>query len=264
MSQPLFTLLNTRPMDQAEALTQQVQWHHGQVISCPSIDIQWVVSQDTIFDLSESIDKIIFISANAVRGFLKSVYYPSYLDASKRTQKPIELYAIGRATQQSGFAHQLPLSVLSQTDFDSESLLAHPVMQSIHQQSIVIVKGEGGRTLLETTLKARGANVQLLEVYRRVPAPFCMQSWLKFEQSHRPILLLTSMESFTFLLKHLVELDSNYAELSHSKWRFLTETIVFSERIKNQMQAQGWQGSIRVVIEQSNVGILDTLLATNS
>ena len=256
-----FTLLNTRPAHQAEALTQQVQLHQGQVISCPTIEIQWCAISSMKFDLLDSTDKIIFISANAVQGFLKSIYYPSYLNALKTAQKPIELYGIGRATQQSGLAHQLPLSVLSQTDFDSESLLAHPVMQSIHQQTIVIVKGEGGRSLLETTLKARGATVQLLEVYRRVPAPFCMQDWLKFVQSHRPVLLLTSMESFTFLLQNLIELDSHYAELTHSKWSFLTETIVFSERIKQQMQAQGWCGAIRVVFEQSNAGIIDTLLA---
>jgi len=137
-------------------------------------------------------------------------------------------------------------------------------MQSVHQQSIVIVKGEGGRTLLETTLQARGATVQLLDVYRRVPAPFCVQNWQKFVHAQRPTLLLTSMESFTFLLKHLIQLDSHYAELNHSKWAFLTETIAFSARIKKQMQAQGWQGTIRVVFEQSNTGIIDTLLAKKS
>ncbi len=264
MNQPRLTLLNTRPAHQAEALTQQVELHNGQVIACPTIEIQWCSAQNTIFDLSQGVDKIIFISANAVKGFLKRADYQAYLTTSKTTQKPIEFYAIGRATQQYGLAHQLPLTVLSQTDFDSESLLAHPVMQSIQQQSIVIVKGQGGRTLLEETLQARGAKVQLLEVYRRVPAPFCVKNWQRFVESHRPVLLLTSLESFTFLLGHLTQLDSGYSALNSAKWAFLTETIVFSVRIQQQLQAQGWTGSIRVVAEQSDAGIIDRLFAAKS
>jgi uroporphyrinogen-III synthase len=263
LNQPLFTLLNTRPAHQAESLTQQVLAHKGQVISCPTIDIQWCDAKNTIFDLSQGTDKIIFISANAVRGFLNSAFYPHFLKALKRAPSSIELYAIGRATQQYGLVHKLPLIVLSQTDFDSESLLAHPVMQAIKQQSIVIVKGEGGRIVLEETLQSRGAMVHLLEVYRRVPAPFCVQNWQQFVQSNRPVLLLTSMESFTFLLKNVIQFDSEYAELNGSKWAFLTITIVFSSRIKQQLQAQGWQGVIRVVAEQSDAGIINALFETN-
>ncbi|MCF6253404.1 MAG: uroporphyrinogen-III synthase [Thiomicrorhabdus sp.] len=262
MNPPLFTLLNTRPAHQAESLTQHIQAHNGQVIACPTIEIQWCAAKSTIFDLSQGVDKIIFISANAVRGFLKSASYQAYLNALKTGANPIELYAIGRATQQYGLAHQLPLMVLSQTDFDSESLLAHPIMHAVNQQSIVIVKGQGGRTLLEKTLQARGAKVCLLDVDRRVPASFCVQHWQQFIESNRPVLLLTSMESFTFLLKNLIQFDLEYADLSGSKWAFLTQTIVFSSRIKQRLQAQGWQGEIRVVAEQSDAGIMDTLFAT--
>ena len=255
-----FTLLNTRPVHQAGALTQEVQLHNGQVIQCPTIEIQWRSCEDTIFDLLQGTDKIIFISANAVQGFLKSVFYQHYLKSLKTAQRPIELYAIGRATQQSGLADQLPLTVLSQTHFDSEHFLAHPVMQQVNQQSIAIVKGQGGRSLLEDTLQKRGAKVQPLEVYRRVSAPFCADNWLTFVQSHNPVLLLTSVESFNCLLDRLTQFDPEYAELKSSKWAFLTETIVFSARIKDHMQAQGWSGPARVVSEQSNAGIIDTLL----
>ncbi|VAW46298.1 Uroporphyrinogen-III synthase [hydrothermal vent metagenome] len=254
-----FTLLNTRPAHQAKALSKMILAHNGQVIHCPTIEIQWCAFENTGFDLYQCTDKIIFISANAVKGFLKSVLYQRYLTSLKTATKPIEWYAIGQATQQSGLAHQLPLTVLSQTDFDSETLLAHSVMQQIKQQSIVIVKGQGGRTLLESTLQARGAKVHLCEVYRRVPALFCAQNWQRFMLSRNPVLLLTSVESFNYLLKNLIQFDSDYAELNNPKWTFLTETVVFSERIKKQMQAQGWQGSIQIVSTQSNAGIIDML-----
>lgn len=257
------TLLNTRPSHQAEALSKAVQTHHGQVIVCPMIEIQWCSLEGTVIDLSSGIDKIIFISVNAVQGFLNSAVYADYLKALNTPRSSIELYAIGRATQQYGLAHQLPLIVLSKTVFDSESLLAHSVMQSVNQQSILIVKGQGGRSLLEETLASRGAKVQLLEVYDRVPAPFCTSNWQKFRTASTPVLLITSVESVQNLLKNLSQFDSDYAPLNHPKWSFLVATVVFSERIKAFMLAQGWSRPIWVVSSQSNAGIIETLKKVN-
>ncbi len=255
-----FTLLNTRPSHQAAALSNAVQKQGGQVILCPTIEIKWCTFKNAVIDLSSGIDKIIFISANAVQGFLNSPFYSDYLKALTSPAASVTLYAIGRATQQYGIAHQLPLTILSKTEFDSESLLAHPVMQSVNQASILIVKGQGGRTLLEETLKERGAKVQSLEVYQRIAAPFCGSSWLKFRASPAPILLITSIESIQNLLKNIIEFDADYAQLTHSKWSFLVATVVFSERIKAFMSDQGWRGTILVVSSQSNAGIIDTLL----
>ncbi len=257
------TLLNTRPSHQAEALSKAVKTHHGQVIVCPMIKIQWCSLEGTVIDLSSGIDKIIFISVNAVQGFLNSAIYADYLKALNDPGSSIELYAIGRATQQYGLAHQLPLIVLSKADFDSESLLAHSVMQSVNQQSILIVKGRGGRSLLEETLASRGAKVQLLEVYDRVPAPFCTSNWQKFRTASTPVLLITSVESVQNLLKSLSQFDSDYALLNHPKWSFLVATVVFSERIKAFMLAQGWSRPIWVVSSQSNAGIIETLKKVN-
>ncbi|MCF6346362.1 MAG: uroporphyrinogen-III synthase [Thiomicrorhabdus sp.] len=255
-----FTLLNTRPSHQAAALSSAVQNQGGQVVLCPTIEIQWCTFENTVIDLCSGVDKIIFISVNAVQGFLNSPFYSDYLKALKSPTTSITLYAIGRATQQYGISHQLPLTVLSNTEFDSESLLAHPVMQSVNQTSILIVKGQGGRALLADTLKNRGANVQFLDVYRRSLAPFCRLNWLKFRASCAPVLLITSIESIQNLLKNIIQFDSDYAQLNHPKWSFLQATVVFSERIKTFMENQGWHGTILVVSSQSNAGIIDTLL----
>jgi len=263
LNPPLFTLLNTRPLHQAEALSKAVQALHGQVIVCPTIEIQWRSLKGTVIDLSSGIDKIIFISANAVQGFLNSTVYADYLKLLNSSQTATELYAIGRATQQYGLAHQLPLIVLPETTFDSESLLAHTVMQSVKQQSILIVKGQGGRSLLEDTLASRGAKVQLLEVYNRVPASFCCSNWQKFRAASTPVLLVTSVESVQNLLKNLSQFDSDYASLNHPKWSFLVATVVLSERIKAFMLAQGWSRPIWVANSQSNAGIIETLKKVN-
>ncbi|HEX4859463.1 MAG TPA: uroporphyrinogen-III synthase [Usitatibacteraceae bacterium] len=57
---------------------------------------------------------------------------------------------------------------------DSEHLLAHPDLKSVQGARFVLVKGEGasgGRTLIENTLRARGAAVLPLVCYARRAAP---------------------------------------------------------------------------------------------
>ncbi|MFO7641606.1 MAG: uroporphyrinogen-III synthase, partial [Candidatus Competibacteraceae bacterium] len=69
--------------------------------------------------------------------------------------------------------------------FTSEALLALPRFQRVTGQRIVIVRGEGGRDLLATTLAARGGRVVSAKVYRRerpaiTPAPL-LKRWEKGE-----------------------------------------------------------------------------------
>jgi uroporphyrinogen-III synthase len=52
---------------------------------------------------------------------------------------------------------------------DSEALLAHPLLAEVLGLRILLVAGEGGRSLIEDSLRARGAEVERFECYRRVP-----------------------------------------------------------------------------------------------
>jgi uroporphyrinogen-III synthase len=53
------------------------------------------------------------------------------------------------------------------TSFDSEGLLALPALTKVTGKRVLIFRGEGGRTVLGDTLRARGATVEYVDCYRR-------------------------------------------------------------------------------------------------
>jgi len=86
-----------------------------------------------------------------------------------------------------------------QGDGDSEALLAHPALQSVSGQRIVILRGEGGRDLLGPTLKRRGATVAEWLCYRR-QAPADLASKLVAVLNNSPdAWVVTSSEALAHL-----------------------------------------------------------------
>ena len=85
-------------------------------------------------------------------------------------------------------------------------MLAEPALQSLNGEKVLIVKGEGGRNLLRQLLRERGAKVDLLTVYRRLPPDLAPQQ-LKdlFEQHNFAALLISSGEGLTNMLSLLGE-----------------------------------------------------------
>jgi uroporphyrinogen-III synthase len=108
--------------------------------------------------------KVIFISQNAVTYGLQWLdqYWP---------QLPIdvEFFAIGKATaalleeqMQTGVLHCSPEQAMN-----SEALLAHPKLQSVNEEKILIFRGKEGREYLAEQLMARGAIVAYCDLYER-------------------------------------------------------------------------------------------------
>ncbi len=53
---------------------------------------------------------------------------------------------------------------------DSEALLAMPEMQDVATRTIMLLTAPGGRELITSTLRRRGAEVRIMYVYRREPS----------------------------------------------------------------------------------------------
>lgn len=249
-----FTLLNTRPEHQAESLNKLLEAVDAQGINCPVMQIKWLANSIANEPEIEPFDKAIFSSVNAVIGWQKQ--------AQPAMQKTLfnDVFAIGQATQKKGLASGLAIQCLSDQQFDSEHLLAQPVMQQVANERIALIKGLNGRSLLTDTLAQRGATVVPIEVYQRVESPFCEQAWLSFLEAEKPVLLVSSVESWLLLMKQLQDYYADIATtqtlLKASFWQNVLGVIVMSQRIANEIQQQGWQRPVVVVKTQSNDGII--------
>jgi len=146
-------ILITRPREQAQGLAKLVEAAGGSAIVFPAIEIQDVPLRKLAeFDLA------IFVSPTAVKRALAAMKWPPRAKAA----------ALGRGTQRELERHGINGIIAPDAGADSEALLAAPELQRVAGRRIVILRGEGGRSLLGDTLAARGAQVEYAECYRRV------------------------------------------------------------------------------------------------
>jgi len=266
------TVLNTRPAHQAKALDELLAVKGYASLSCPTIEIEWLTEasqfvENELLENDAVVNKVIFISANAVTGLMKQLDFKLLQAQLERAS----CYAIGKATCEKGLALGLEIETLSESQFDSENFLAHPEMNAVQGQTVLLVKGQQGRSLIESTLQARGAKVITLEVYQRVAAPFCKSSWESFAAAEHPVLLLTSLESWHKLVERIHEqqpLENSQMTLTGNPladwlqspvWSAITVTVVMSQRIADSMISQGWTRPVEVVTTQDNSGIVKTI-----
>ncbi len=150
-------VLVTRPERQADGLVKAIESEGGVAIRFPVIEARPVAPAE-IIAMTETLqipDIAILVSANAVRFGLR---YAG--DAAIAVVGP----ATARSVKQSG----RQVDILSPGGFNSEQLLATPELQDVAGKVVRIIRGNGGRELLASTLRERGAIVEYLEVYRRV------------------------------------------------------------------------------------------------
>src|SRR5437588_481752 len=146
-------ILITRPREQAQGLAKLVEAAGGRAIVFPAIEIQ-----DVPLRTLAEFDLAIFVSPTAVNRALAAMKWPARAKAA----------ALGRGTQRELERHGIKGIIAPDAGADSEALLAAPELQRVAGRRIVILRGEGGRSLLGDTLAARGAQVEYAECYRRV------------------------------------------------------------------------------------------------
>ena len=157
-------ILVTRPAHQADQLCRLIEARGATAVRLPLLSIMPVPHGATVARQMEAatvFEGWIFTSANAVR---------HARDLWKK-EWPAPLTAIGPATAAALESGQqivaAPVAVYS-----SEALLELPQFQNVAGKKFLIVTGEEGLAVLAPALRARGAEVEMAEVYRRVPLPY--------------------------------------------------------------------------------------------
>lgn len=169
-------VLITRPEQQAGPLCRLFEAQGAAVYRLPAISIVEHPDRRAVFaQLSPlpDFDLIIFTSVNAVR-------FGAPLLAGRRD---LTLAAIGPATARALNQEGYRIGIVPPEGFDSEHLLESPRLRSIAGARVLLVKGAGGRELLEQTLTGRGARVQVATVYERRPATPSPQKLAEVERA---------------------------------------------------------------------------------
>lgn len=222
-------VLVTRPTGQHQNLCDLLRKVGTEPVHFPVIAIEPLTPPAP----NQDPDWLIFISANAVR------HGHGWVSGNAK------LAAVGEKT-----ARALQQTVnrpvrFPPTDFTSEGLLALPEFQTLENQSIAIVRGQGGRETLAETLRSRGAKVDYWEVYaRRLPKLAAPPNLGRVDA-----VTLTSVEAARNL----------FALLPNAPWLRTCRYAVFSPRIAHALQQLGVETPPRVAARMCDAGLVEAL-----
>lgn len=185
------TVMVTRPEPDGPKLCEKIQEKGGEAIYFPTVQILLSDQGDALIRQFARYDIVIFVSKHAVFQSMEKIQKVcSTFPAS------MQVIAVGLGTASVlKHVHHYP------ENWNSEGVLALPVLQQVQGKKIAIIRGETGRELIENTLRARGALVDNIIVYRRVMPEIDVQSYQNLVMTrHIDIIVATSNE----LLKNLV------------------------------------------------------------
>lgn len=189
-------VLVTRPDGQADKLLSGIRALGGDADHIPFLAIEPIADSGALAQMADRLPTYracIFISANAVTCALPALT-PRGWPAS------VAGAAVGPGTAALLRACGVAEVVMPECQFDSEGLLSEPFFNEVSCQghAFALIRGEGGRDVLAKTLRARGARVDELAVYRRTMNPQALAlltDWLDAAPSSPRLMVISSSES---------------------------------------------------------------------
>ncbi|MFB2865139.1 uroporphyrinogen-III synthase [Aeromonas sp. MdU4] len=235
--------LVVRPATQATELVQLLRQHGHAPLSCPLLETVAGSELPLLPDMLQAADIIITVSAHAVH------FAHDFLLQTGLTWPHIEYFAVGQASADAFAA--VGITATCPDDPRSEGLLALPALQQVAGKRVLILRGNGGRDLIASTLASRGALVHYCAAYERYYPEFDGEVLSHHWQVARvDSLLVTSGE----LLQRLLEL----VPASQQPWLFDRLLVVPSPRVAEMARAAGF---IHITIAQgaSNQALMAAL-----
>ena len=222
------SIIVTRPAADATALIRAAKSCGARTVTLPGVLIRGIDDTDgTRWALiaAKSARFWVFTSPNAVRHCLQ------LLEEVPASALPAAL-AVGAGTRRAlaryGIAAFAPSGVQN-----SEGLLSEAELGDLHGKSIVIIDAPGGRDLLAPALRERGAHVERIAVYQRLPPRLNTRHFSTLAGAPRPWI---SLVSSSVILNHLcaaLPVDLR------ARWR-REALIVSSARLAAEAQALGF------------------------
>ena len=222
------SVIVTRPPSSSAALVRGIRARGGEAVRLPGMRLAGASDPLAIAAALASpgtVDAWIFTSPASVDYFFR-LAPPGRLSTARR------VLAVGGATARA-LARRGVASLAPAGTQNSEGLLAEPALADPRGWSIAIIDAPGGRDLLSPTLRERGAEVENIAVYRRLPPRLSRRHLESLESAPRPWL---SLLSSSLALRHLLAaLPGALIE----RWRH-EAMIVSSERLAEEVAGHGF------------------------
>lgn len=210
-------VLVTRPAPAAQAWVRELAAQGVDAVALPLIEIALAPMAGDLLAARQRLGEYqvaMFVSGNAVRGFLRSGLVPAPADVETRAWSPGP--GTTAALQDAGWpADRIDAPAHDAAQFDSESLWEQVARQVEPGCRVLIVRGANvagqlaGRPWLADQLGAAGASLRQVLAYRRCVPAFneSQQSWARAAAGGGFLWLLSSSESVANLKHNLPGVD---------------------------------------------------------
>lgn len=239
-------VLVIRPAQQTKRLMDLIHSAGGEAVSLPVLAIKPPANPAVakrLLDRLEDFQASIFTSANAVDGLFA-------ICPNARFAPGAHVFAVGAATAAALLKHGIVAEQPPPSERSSEGLLrlAGLRAEAVQQRPVLIVKGEGGRDLLQQELRGRGAQLSSVDVYRR-------------RQVDLPVDCITASGCHVVIASSATVLTALYQALDAQQRRQLLKlgVVAISERVAQTARELGFSACVVVAGTASDEGLLAAL-----
>ncbi|WP_368877794.1 uroporphyrinogen-III synthase [Providencia vermicola] len=246
-------VLVTRPEPAGCELIAAIKAKGGDAFASPLISIAPGAELNLLGSRLQQLDQhdlVFLLSKNAV-------WYAhlTLKQAGRNWSDKLSYYGIGRSTGQYFEALTSRTIRWPEHGETSEALLSLPELQFLEGKRALLLRGNGGRELLASTLRSRGAEVEYCECYARHPVLYDKtefnQQWVNANITD----IVISSGQMLALLNQLIAENTK-------AWWFNRRLLVVSERIADQARQNGWK-KVCVANSAENNALLDALFSTD-
>lgn len=244
------TVMVTRPAPQGEHLCRLIQAHGGRAIHFPTIAFVPPPDPAACHLAIAAFDRLtwlVFISPHSVDAAV-----PMIREQWPRLPSGLKIAAVGEGTARVLENYDCHIDLIP-AQWNSEGLLAAPEFQAeaLKGKGVAVIRGEGGRELIDKILAERGAHVLPVIAYQRIQPDVEAGRYLDMLKQHTiDIIVCASFESVS-------NLKSIFGVAG---WQYLRNVplLVVSERIRKLAGDLGFQ-TIFVSRDASDEAVLEAL-----